>query len=123
MVFYAHKLIQEFPTCTIMVVTDRNDLDLQLYEQFCGCEKFLRMSPQRVGYALNENGKLVAAEGGGNLDLKNKLTDLQTGGLIFTTIQKFREGTGLLSDRKNIIVITDEAHRSQYGDEHYDNKA
>ena len=123
MVFYAHKLIQEFPTCTIMVVTDRNDLDLQLYEQFCGCEKFLRMSPQRVGYALNENGKLVAAEGGGNLDLKNKLTDLQTGGLIFTTIQKFREGTGLLSERKNIIVITDEAHRSQYGDEHYDNKA
>lgn len=122
MVFYAHKLIQEFPTCTIMVVTDRNDLDLQLYEQFCGCEKFLRMSPQRVGYALNENGKLVAAEGGGNLDLKNKLTDLQTGGLIFTTIQKFREGTGLLSDRKNIIVITDEAHRSQYGDEHFDNK-
>lgn len=123
MVFYAHKLIQEFPTCTIMVVTDRNDLDLQLYEQFCGCEKFLRMSPQRVGFVLNDKGKLVAAEGGGNADLKNKLTDLQTGGLIFTTIQKFREGTGLLSDRKNIIVITDEAHRSQYGDEHYDNKA
>lgn len=122
MVFYAHKLIQEFPTCTIVVVTDRNDLDLQLYEQFCGCEKFLRMSPQRVGYELNENGKLVAAEGGGNLDLKNKLRDLQTGGLIFTTIQKFREGTGLLSDRRNIIVMTDEAHRSQYGDEHFDNK-
>lgn len=123
MVFYAHKLIQEFPTCTIVVVTDRNDLDLQLYEQFGGCEKFLRMSPQRVGYELNENGKLVAAEGGGNLDLKNKLRDLQTGGLIFTTIQKFREGTGLLSDRRNIIVMTDEAHRSQYGDEHFDNKA
>ena len=122
MVFYAHKLIQEFPTCTIVVVTDRNDLDLQLYEQFCGCEKFLRMSPQRVGYELNENGKLVAAEGGGNLDLKNKLRDLQTGGLIFTTIQKFREGTGLLSDRRNIIVMTDEAHRSQYGDERFDNK-
>ncbi len=123
MIFYAHKLIQEFPTCTIVVVTDRNDLDLQLYEQFGGCEKFLRMSPQRVGYELNENGKLVAAEGGGNLDLKNKLRDLQTGGLIFTTIQKFREGTGLLSDRRNIIVMTDEAHRSQYGDEHFDKKA
>lgn len=123
MVFYAHKLIQQFPTCTIVVVTDRNDLDLQLYEQFCGCEKFLRMSPQRVGYELNENGKLVAAEGGGNEDLKKKLRDLQTGGLIFTTIQKFREGTGLLSDRRNIIVMTDEAHRSQYGDEHYDSKA
>ena len=63
MVFYAHKLIQQFPTCTIVVVTDRNDLDLQLYEQFGGCEKFLRMSPQRVGYALNDNGKLVAADG------------------------------------------------------------
>ena len=123
MVFYAHKLIQEFPTCTILVVTDRNDLDSQLYEQFCGCEKFLRMSPQRVGYVLNENGKMVAAEGGGNQDLKDKLKDLQTGGLLFTTIQKFREGTGLLSDRRNIIVITDEAHRSQYGDEHFDNKA
>jgi len=123
MVFYAHKLIQQFPTCTIVVVTDRNDLDSQLYEQFCGCEKFLRMSPQRVGFVLNENGKMVAAEGGGNLDLKNKLRDLQTGGLIFTTIQKFREGTGLLSDRRNIIVMTDEAHRSQYGDEHYDSKA
>ena len=123
MVFYAHKLIQEFPTCTILVVTDRNDLDSQLYEQFCGCEKFLRMSPQRVGYVLNENSKMVAAEVGGNQDLKDKLTDLQTGGLIFTTIQKFREGTGLLSDRRNIIVITDEAHRSQYGDEHFDNKA
>ena len=122
MVFYAHKLIQEFPTCTILVVTDRNDLDLQLYEQFSGCEKFLRMSPQRIGYELNENGKLVAAEGGGNVDLKNKLRDLQSGGLIFTTIQKFREGTGLLSDRRNIIVMTDEAHRSQYGDEHFDQK-
>ena len=122
MVFYAHKLIQEFPTCTIVVVTDRNDLDLQLYEQFAGCEKFLRMSPQRVGFVLNEKGKLVTAEEGGNEDLKNKLRDLQTGGLIFTTIQKFREGTGLLSDRKNIIVMTDEAHRSQYGDEHFDNK-
>ena len=123
MVFYAHKLIQQFPTCTIVVVTDRNDLDLQLYEQFCGCEKFLRQQPQRVGFVLNEKGKLVAAEDGGNEDLKNKLRDLQTGGLIFTTIQKFRMGTGLLSDRKNIIVMTDEAHRSQYGDEKYDEKA
>ena len=124
MVFYAHKLIQQFPTCTILVVTDRNDLDLQLYEQFGGCEKFLRMSPQRIGFELNAKGKLVAAEGGGNADLKKKLNqDLVSGGLIFTTIQKFREGTGLLSERRNIVVMTDEAHRSQYGDEHFDSKA
>lgn len=123
MVFYAHQLIQKFPMCTIVVVTDRNDLDDQLYEQFAGCEKFLRQPAQRVGFELNEKGKSVAAEGGGNADLKNKLKDLETGGLIFTTIQKFREGTGVLSERRNIIVITDEAHRSQYGDEKWDKKA
>ena len=123
MVFYAHRLIQKFPMCTIVVITDRNDLDDQLYEQFAGCEKFLRQPAQRVGFELNEQGKMVAAEGGGNLDLKNKLKDLETGGLIFTTIQKFREGTGVLSERRNIIVITDEAHRSQYGDEKWDKKA
>lgn len=121
MVFYVHRLIQEFPECTIVVVTDRNDLDQQLYEQFAGCQKFLRQEPQRVGFELNEKGKLTKT--GGREDLVKKLKDLQTGGIIFTTIQKFEEGTGLLSERKNIIVITDEAHRSQYGDEHWDVKA
>lgn len=121
MVFYVHRLIQLYPQCTIVVVTDRNDLDQQLYEQFAGCQMFLRMEPQRVGYDLNEKGKLTKT--GGREDLVRKLKDLQTGGIIFTTIQKFEEGTGLLSDRKNIIVITDEAHRSQYGDEHWDLKA
>ena len=121
MVFYVHLLIQKYPECTIVVVTDRNDLDQQLYEQFAGCQKFLRQEPQRVGFDLNEKGKLTKT--GGREDLKRKLKDLKTGGIIFTTIQKFEEDTGLLSDRENIIVITDEAHRSQYGDEHWDAKA
>ena len=121
MVFYVHRLIQEFPQCTIVVVTDRNDLDQQLYEQFAGCQKFLRQEPQRVGFDLNAQGKLTKTAG--REDLVRKLKDLQTGGIIFTTIQKFEEGTGLLSDRQNIIVITDEAHRSQYGEEHWDVKA
>ena len=121
MVFYVHLLIQKYPECTIVVVTDRNDLDQQLYEQFAGCQKFLRQEPQRVGFDLNEKGKLTKT--GGREDLKRKLKDLRTGGIIFTTIQKFEEDTGLLSDRENIIVITDEAHRSQSGDEHWDAKA
>ena len=121
MVFYVHRLIQQFPQCTIVVVTDRNDLDQQLYEQFAGCQKFLRQEPQRVGFDLNEKGKLTKTAG--REDLVRKLKDLQTGGIIFTTIQKFEEGTGLLSERENIIVITDEAHRSQYGDEYWDVKA
>ncbi len=121
MVFYVHRLIQEYPQCTIVVVTDRNDLDQQLYEQFVGCQRFLRQEPQRVGFDLNEKGKLTKT--GGREDLVRKLKDLQTGGIIFTTIQKFEEGTGLLSDRDNIIVITDEAHRSQYGEEYWDVKA
>lgn len=121
MVFYVHLLVQRYPQCTIVVVTDRNDLDQQLYEQFAGCQKFLRQEPQRVGFDLNEKGKLTKTAG--REDLVRKLKDLRTGGIIFTTIQKFEEGTGLLSDRENIIVITDEAHRSQYGDEHWDSKA
>ncbi len=121
MVFYVHRLIQEYPQCTIVVVTDRNDLDQQLYEQFAGCQRFLRQEPQRVGFDLNEKGKLTKT--GGREDLVRKLKELQTGGIIFTTIQKFEEGTGLLSDRDNIIVITDEAHRSQYGEEYWDVKA
>ena len=122
MVFLVHKLLTMRPDMTVVVVTDRNDLDQQLYEQFAGCSKFLRQVPQRVGYELNAKGKEVKAAEGGRADLKAKLKDLETGGIIFTTIQKFEEGTGLLSDRDNIIVITDEAHRSQYGDEHWDTK-
>ncbi len=123
MVFLVHKMLAKAPGLTIVVVTDRNDLDQQLYEQFAGCSKFLRQTPQQVGYDLNEKGKKVAAIGGGRADLKAKLRDLETGGIIFTTIQKFAQDTGLLSDRKNIIVISDEAHRSQYGDERWEEKS
>ena len=73
MVFYVHRLIQEYPECTIVVVTDRNDLDQQLYEQFAGCQKFLRQEPQRVGFDLNEKGKLTKT--GGREDLVRKLKD------------------------------------------------
>lgn len=123
MIFLVHKLLMLKSDLTVVVVTDRNDLDQQLYEQFAGCSKFIRQVPQRVGYELNAKGKEVKAADGGRADLKAKLKDLETGGIIFTTIQKFEEGTGLLSDRDNIIVITDEAHRSQYGDEYWDDKA
>lgn len=123
MVFLVHRLLMESPGATVVVVTDRNDLDQQLYEQFSGCSKFLRQIAQQVGYELNEKGKKVKALEGGRADLKKKLKDLEKGGIIFTTIQKFEEETGLLSDRRNIIVITDEAHRSQYGDEVWDIKA
>ena len=122
MVFFVHKLLMKSPGLTVVVVTDRNDLDQQLFEQFTGCQKFLRQEAQRVGFELNERSKLVAARDGGRADLKHKLKDLETGGIIFTTIQKFEEETGLLSERRNIVVITDEAHRSQYGDEEWDDK-
>ena len=74
-----------------------------------------------MSFDINEKGKLTKTAG--REDLVRKLKDLQTGGIIFTTIQKFEEGTGLLSERENIIVITDEADRSQYGDEHWDVQA
>lgn len=123
MVFLVHKLLLETPGMTVVVVTDRNDLDRQLYEQFAGCSRFLRQEAQQVGFDLNERGKMVKAQDGGRADLKRKLKDLEKGGIIFTTIQKFEEETGLLSERRNIIVIADESHRSQYGDEEWDNKA
>jgi type I restriction enzyme R subunit len=118
MVFYAHKLIKNYPKCSILVVTDRNDLDQQLYEQFVGCKLFLRQEAQRVGYILGEDNKIK--ETPGREDLRKKLKGLQAGGVIFTTIQKFENGNGVLSDREDIIVITDEAHRSQYGEIEYD---
>ena len=118
MVFYVHKLIKQYPKCSILVVTDRNDLDQQLYEQFIGCKLFLRQEAQRVGYIQGDNGKIV--ETPGRDDLRKKLKGLQAGGVIFTTIQKFENGYGVLSNREDIIVITDEAHRSQYGEIEYD---
>lgn len=90
---------------TIVVVTDRNDLDNQLFETFAGAAELLRESPARAGTRP---------------DLRAKLANRPSGGIVFTTIQKFapfedEDGYPLLSDRENIVVICDEAHRSQYG--------
>lgn len=105
MVFYAHQLVQRLPEVTIVVVTDRKDLDDQLFGQFSRCMDFLRQEPIKAT-SRQKLGEI--------------LRDRKSGGLIFTTIQKFEEGDTALSTRRNIIVMTDEAHRSQYGDEHWD---
>ncbi len=105
MVFYTHQLVQRLPEVTIVVVTDRKDLDNQLFGQFCRCKDFLRQEP------VNAQSRS---------DLGSLLQGRQSGGIIFTTIQKFEEGDTPLSPRRNIIVMSDEAHRSQYGDEHWD---
>lgn len=105
MVFYAHQLVQRLPEVTFVVVTDRKDLDNQLFGQFCRCKDFLRQEP------VNAQSRS---------DLGRLLQGRQSGGIIFTTIQKFEEGDTPLSPRRNIIVMSDEAHRSQYGDEHWD---
>lgn len=105
MVFYTGKLVltEQLNNPTIVVLTDRNDLDQQLFETFGNCEQLIRQKPKQA-----ENRD----------DLKDKLS-VASGGVIFTTIQKFLpENPGLtypqLSDRRNIVVIADEAHRSQY---------
>ena len=100
MVFYAHLLQQAIDSPTIVVITDRNDLDNQLYTQFCNCKDFLRQEP-------------VQAES--REHLKQLLEGRKANGIIFTTMQKFEESDEPLSDRKNIIVMADEAHRGQYG--------
>lgn len=122
MVFFAHLLLRHFSESTIVVVTDRTDLDAQLYGQFARCADFLRQQPVQAG-SREELGDL--------------LRDRKAGGIIFTTIQKFEDGAlnsggrknatemhnhTYLSDRTNIIVMTDEAHRSQYGDTVFDMK-
>lgn len=100
MVFYAHLIQSVLNKPTIVVITDRNDLDDQLYTQFSKCERFLRQKP--VQAASREN-------------LKELLLGREANGIIFTTMQKFEESDGPLSERRNIVVMTDEAHRGQYG--------
>ncbi len=104
MVFYSGQTVLELDNPTIVVITDRNDLDDQLFDTFAGCKQLLRQEP-------------VQAE---NREHLKKLLKVAGGGIVFTTIQKFSPEDGgdvfdLLSDRKNIVVIADEAHRSQYG--------
>lgn len=100
MVFYAHLLQKALNSPTIVVITDRNDLDDQLYGQFSKCKDFLRQTP-------------IQAESRDHL--KQLLEGRQANGIIFTTMQKFEENGVALSDRRNIVVMADEAHRGQYG--------
>lgn len=100
MVFYAHLLQKALDSPTIVVLTDRNDLDDQLYSQFVKCKDFLRQEPLQAESREN---------------LKTLLAGRQANGIIFTTMQKFEESDEPLSERHNIIVMADEAHRGQYG--------
>ncbi len=104
MVFYAGKLIQQMQNPTLVVLTDRNDLDDQLFDTFSHCQSILRQKPDQAN---------------SRADIETLLGNRASGGVIFTTIQKFfpQEGSDFkeLSARHNIVIIADEAHRSQYG--------
>lgn len=110
MVFYAHLLQEALDSPTIVVITDRNDLDDQLYSQFAKCKDFLRQIPVHATCR-----KLVETSGKNDIGLKDWLDGRKANGIIFTTMQKFEESSEPLSKRRNIIVMADEAHRSQYG--------
>lgn len=100
MVFLAHLLEEKLDSPTIVVITDRNDLDSQLFAQFSKCSDFLRQTP-------------VQAQS--RADLAQQITSRRANGIIFTTMQKFEEEAAALSDRENVVVMVDEAHRGQYG--------
>ncbi len=100
MVFYAHLLQEALNSPTIVVLTDRNDLDDQLFGQFAKCKDFLRQEPMHAESREH---------------LKSLLGGRQANGIIFTTMQKFEESQEPLSERRNIVVMADEAHRGQYG--------
>lgn len=103
MVFYTGKIVLAMHNPTVLVITDRNDLDDQLFDTFAASKQLLRQEP-------------VQAEDRNHL---KELLKVASGGVVFTTIQKFQPEEGnvyeLLSDRRNIVVIADEAHRTQYG--------
>lgn len=100
MVFYVKKLQERLESPTFVVITDRNDLDEQLFGQFVKSSDFLRQNPRKAISRAN---------------LNDLLNDRQANGIFFSTIQKFEESNKPLTDRNDIIVISDEAHRSQYG--------
>ena len=105
MIFYAHLLQEALNSPTIVVLTDRNDLDNQLFTQFAKCAHFLRQKPEQAESRIH---------------LKKLLAGRQANGIIFTTAQKFEESEEKLSERENIVVIADEAHRSQFIDARVD---
>ena len=100
MVFYTGNMIKVLKNPSIVVVTDRNDLDNQLFTTFAKCSDYLKQSPVQI-----ESRE----------DLQDKLENRVSGGIFFTTLQKFEEETGLFSKRDDILVLVDEAHRSHYG--------
>ena len=110
MVFYAHLLQEALDSPTIVVLTDRNDLDDQLFGQFAKCKDFLRQEPVHATCR-----KLTETSSKNDVGLKDWLEGRQANGIIFTTMQKFEESHEALSERRNIIVMADEAHRGQYG--------
>ncbi len=121
MVFYTAGLVRELNNPTILVITDRNDLDDQLFSTFVKSQDMLRQTPKQADVRkLTDNQKLMQA-GSNSVEvngLYDLLNDRESGGIIFTTIQKFKPENGempVLTNRKNVIIIADEAHRSQYG--------
>lgn len=102
MVMLAHKLITDvdMKNPTIVVLTDRNDLDNQLFGTFSNAAEFLRTRPVQV-----ESRE----------DLLSKIREIKEGGIVFTTLQKFDKNNIVPNKRTNIVVISDEAHRSHYG--------
>ncbi len=121
MVFYTARLVKELNNPTIVVITDRNDLDEQLYTTFAKSQEILRQEPKQahVRKLTDEQKKAQAKDNSKELNgLYDLLNERQSGGIIFTTIQKFKPEDGempVLTDRRNVIIIADEAHRSQYG--------
>nr|WP_202963457.1 type I restriction endonuclease subunit R [Nonlabens ulvanivorans] len=103
MVFYTGKIVQQLDNPTVLVITDRNDLDDQLFDTFAGSKQLLRQTPVQA-----DNRQHI-----------KDLLKVASGGVIFTTIQKFSPEEGnvfeTLTERENVIVIADEAHRTQYG--------
>lgn len=113
MVFYAKYIQSALNSPTIVVITDRNDLDDQLFAQFSKCKDFLRQTPvQAEKRRLSDEEK---EKGSKTIALMDWLDDRAANGIIFTTMQKFEESNEPLSERRNIVVMADEAHRSQYG--------
>lgn len=120
MVFYAHLLQEALDSPTIVVLTDRNDLDDQLYGQFTRCRSFLRQTPvqadkRKLSEQDIERNKHLRKGDNPTIGLKDWLEGRAANGIIFTTMQKFEESEEALSTRRNIIVMADEAHRGQYG--------
>ena len=127
MVFYARLLQESLNSPTIIMITDRNDLDDQLHKQFVKCSDFLRQTAVRATcrklseeYKERRRNSLDFKET--EIGLKDYLLGREANGIIFTTAQKFEESSECLSERRNIIVMADEAHRSQFIDERVDSK-